>query len=65
MLIRFAYSGNIPSVAASPRRALFPLILLLGFAPLIAQRGTDRSDWIQLFNGRNLDGWTPKITSCE
>jgi hypothetical protein len=25
----------------------------------------DKEDWIQLFNGRNLDGWTPKITGYE
>ncbi len=23
------------------------------------------SEWIQLFNGKNLDGWTPKITGYE
>ena len=21
----------------------------------------DQKEWIQLFNGRNLDGWTPKF----
>ncbi len=26
-----------------------------------AQRDPDRKDWIQLFNGRDLDGWTPKF----
>ena len=26
------------------------------------QRKADPKDWIQLFNGKNLDGWTPKIT---
>ena len=26
------------------------------------QSPADRKDWIQLFNGKNLDGWAPKIT---
>ena len=26
------------------------------------QSPADRKDWIQLFNGKNLDGWVPKIT---
>ena len=26
------------------------------------QKGTSDSGWIDLFNGKNLDGWTPKIT---
>ena len=31
-------------------------------APLLHGQGNaDRKDWIQLFNGKNLDGWTPKI----
>jgi hypothetical protein len=33
-------------------------------APASGAAGTrdpDRKDWIQLFNGRNLDGWTPKF----
>ena len=24
-----------------------------------------KSDWLQLFNGRNLDGWVPKITGFD
>lgn len=28
----------------------------------LAMGQTTASGWIQLFNGRNLDGWTPKIT---
>ena len=49
-------------MAAFRRLSLLPLILLLGLTPLAAQRDAVRKDWIQLFNGRNLDGWTPKIT---
>ena len=26
------------------------------------QSPADQKDWIQLFNGKNLDGWVPKIT---
>ena len=29
---------------------------------LVGQVKADPKDWIQLFNGKNLDGWTPKIT---
>lgn len=28
----------------------------------IANRDADREDWIALFNGHDLNGWTPKIT---
>jgi len=42
------------------------LSLLLIFGLLAAQPPTqspaDREDWVSLFNGKNLDGWTPKIT---
>ena len=41
------------------------LALLLAATGALAQSGADRKDWIQLFNGRNLDGWTPKITGHE
>jgi hypothetical protein len=37
----------------------------MGRTPLIARQAgapaADSKEWIQLFNGRNLDGWTPKI----
>ena len=45
--------------------------LALTLSPLFAQRDTDPGrlkaaptvkDWVQLFNGKNLDGWTPKVT---
>ena len=29
--------------------------------PCLAQTRPDTKEWIQLFNGKNLDGWTPKI----
>ena len=36
--------------------------LVLLSAAVFAQNGPNRKDWIQLFNGKNLDGWVPKIT---
>ncbi|MEO8659794.1 MAG: DUF1080 domain-containing protein [Bryobacteraceae bacterium] len=43
---------------------LFALILtaLLPAAPAFSQNEPNRKDWIQLFNGKDLTGWTPKIT---
>jgi hypothetical protein len=46
-------------------RRAFPLvlaILALGLARTPAQEGADGGKWIRLFNGKDLDGWTPKIT---
>ena len=37
------------------------LALCLALAPAAAQEG----DWIQLFNGENLDGWTAKFSGYE
>ncbi len=33
--------------------------------PKPPQAAADRKDWIQLFNGKNLDGWVPKITGFD
>jgi hypothetical protein len=35
------------------------------FATAFAADSADEEVWIQLFNGRNLEGWTPKITGYE
>ena len=35
---------------------------VLGAAVLAGHKPAERQEWIQLFNGRNLDGWTPKFT---
>lgn len=40
----------------------FATLLLLLAPAAWAQQG---KTWVQLFNGRNLDGWTPKITGHE
>jgi hypothetical protein len=41
------------------------ICVLLMAAIAVAQEAASKAeakDWIQLFNGKNLDGWTPKIT---
>ena len=38
------------------------LALLSGLVVSLPQPAADREDWVSLFNGTNLDGWTPKIT---
>lgn len=38
-------------------------LLFIAFSVLAAgQPAADRKEWIQLFNGKDLDGWIPKIT---
>ncbi len=37
------------------------VFLVLSVAPAAAQQAPDREEWLQLFNGRNLDGWIPKV----
>jgi hypothetical protein len=41
------------------------VLVVLGPSPLVAQNEPDRKDWIQLFNGKDLDGWTVKIAGHE
>ena len=45
------------------RRLFFSL--LLAALPAAAQQGAAPEDWIQLFNGKNLDGWRVKIKGYE
>ncbi|MBI4892243.1 MAG: DUF1080 domain-containing protein [Acidobacteria bacterium] len=44
-------------------------LCLIAFSSLAqnapAPAGPQPSDWIQLFNGKDLEGWTPKITGYE
>ena len=40
-------------------RLLICALALAGAAA--AQNAPDREDWVQLFNGRDMSGWTPKI----
>lgn len=39
---------------------LRPVIILL-LASIVAVPAADKEKWIQLFNGKDLSGWTPKI----
>jgi hypothetical protein len=34
-------------------------------APATPNPDADKEDWIVMFNGKNLDGWTPKVTHYE
>src|SRR5262245_18060755 len=51
---------------------LLPLVVLaalasVGMLPTPAQEPKKEKDgdWVPLFNGKNLDGWTPKIKGFE
>ena len=41
------------------------LILVSAVVTALPQRGPAPGDWIQLFNGKNLDGWTPKFSKHD
>jgi Domain of Unknown Function (DUF1080) len=44
----------------------FPAIIaMLSGAAACAQSAASAEDWIQLFNGRDLSGWTPKLAKHE
>lgn len=44
-------------------RLLF--LLFLACSSLFAQSNADKQEWVQLFNGKDLTGWIPKITGFE
>lgn len=46
------------------KRALSCVLVLLaaGALPVSAQNDPDKKEWVQLFNGKDLDGWDVKIT---
>jgi hypothetical protein len=46
-------------------RSLLCFALLVGLAQAAFAQDKPDGEWIELFNGKNLDGWTPKIRSCE
>ena len=41
------------------------LLLLIGAAVLPGQSDADREEWMQLFNGRDLEDWAVKINGYE
>jgi len=43
----------------------FVCFLTLSFAFAAADEKANKEDWIQLFNGKNLDGWTAKIQGYD
>jgi len=43
---------------------MLPLLFVL-LLPAFAQSNADKQEWIQLFNGKDLTGWVPKITGFE
>jgi hypothetical protein len=59
----------ITLIVRAPMRTLLlaALLAVLGAAPAAAQvgAGAKPGDWIQLFNGRNLDGWIVKTHHHE
>ena len=40
---------------------LFLVAILLTFSPACCQNPADKGEWMELFNGKDLEGWTPKI----
>lgn len=54
-------------MAASSRRisrsgCCILLLAVLSAGGAAAETSADKEEWVALFNGRGLDGWTPKIT---
>lgn len=55
-------------IATAPQLTAALLVcvsLVLAWKPARAADAADEEEWIQLFNGRNLDGWTPKIAKHD
>ena len=44
---------------------VYACAVLILLAPATAQNESNDADWTELFNGKNLDGWTVKITGHE
>lgn len=47
------------------RKALIIPILLLVLGSVVAQNDPDKEEWIQLFNGKDLEGWDIKIKGYD
>ena len=44
-----------------PSRIALPLLCLVFAVGALAQDNSSEKEWLQLFNGKDLSGWTPKI----
>ena len=48
------------------QRAIIPLLICLSFSIMTcAEKQAEKPQWISIFNGENLDGWTPKFSGHE
>ncbi len=45
--------------------ALVTILLLISSSPAVAEPPQAQGEWVPLFNGKNLDGWIPKITGYD
>src|SRR5512136_1722793 len=46
-------------------RIVLVLLTLVGCVPCVAQNDPGKKEWIQLFNGKDLDGWDVKIAGYD
>jgi hypothetical protein len=51
-----------PETAVADRLLLAISFALAAVSPAAAQPAAERDGFVPIFNGKNLDGWTPKIT---
>src|SRR5437660_1446394 len=63
-------AGPIPTrrgrSISKPGQASIALCLLLaGGFDALGQDSVGKGGWVQLFNGKDLDGWTPKIKGYD
>lgn len=49
----------------SPNRFAIPLLCFVLASVAFAQNNPDEKEWLPLFNGKDLTGWTPKIRGYE
>jgi hypothetical protein len=58
-LLRAKRPGSLASLV------MLAAVLALGATGAFAQTGSGAEDWVPIFNGKNLDGWTVKIAGHE
>ena len=47
------------------KRLAISTLFVVGIATLVSFNQDTKEKWVPLFNGKNLDGWTPKIVGQE